>query len=375
MDIEEEKHCGVKRNYQQYEGADEARDRKTFRNNMYSAHKETFVFSYQKDHSMFVGPKDLQELKTLDLEGDRKTARVTLAKSKALLPLARMSDAEALAFLDDWVRPHKKPDNRKLKSISGRGAAREAIRRKKAYEQEVLIKLALTDKRFNKKLACQQLGIKYSSLMNLINKQKRRPARVLKRRFYGFLTNQRYLAFLEDFLSRPENGASTLGLIRLKFLQHFKGEVEHVSFQTIGRMLKRISFTKKRAGKYLMKRNSPVNLQERKDKALTFLENLKAGHNIIAIDETGINSQLVPVYIWARKGKKVVLNVPPRTTNTSVLAAVSLKGICGFQLFNGAVTALDFGAFICSLINSHPTIKQNLDRTVFFMDNARIHKA
>lgn len=96
---------------------------------------------------------------------------------------------------------------------------------------------------------------------------------------------------------------------------------------------------------------------------------------IICIDETGINCQLVPLYIYARKGKKVCLSIPPKGTNISIIAATGVKGLYGFQVIQGGLSGGDFACFIVNLINNYPQIKLNLDIFVFFMDNASVHKA
>ena len=41
----------------------------------------------------------------------------------------------------------------------------------------------------------------------------------------------------------------------------------------------------------------------------------------------------------------------------------------------GPILAKDFGAFLVKLINKYEYIQNNLDKFVFYMDNASIHKA
>jgi hypothetical protein len=58
-----------------------------------------------------------------------------------------------------------------------------------------------------------------------------------------------------------------------------------------------------------------------------------------------------------------------------VLAAISEEGLIGFKIFACPITAKNFGGFLIELINSYPNIKNNLNKLIFFMDNASIHKA
>ena len=81
------------------------------------------------------------------------------------------------------------------------------------------------------------------------------------------------------------------------------------------------------------------------------------------------------VYIWSGKGKNEILNVSLKGTILSVIAAVRIEGICGFQMFKAGVTSKDFGAFMCNYSNNTPSIKENLDRTIFFINRAATHKA
>jgi len=64
--------------------------------------------------------------------------------------------------------------------------------------------------------------------------------------------------------------------------------------------------------------------------------------------------------MWAKKGRKVCLNVPPKGTNLSLIAAVGKDKIYGFQIFQGSLTAKDFGAFLVNVIDNDPHIKTNL---------------
>ena len=51
------------------------------------------------------------------------------------------------------------------------------------------------------------------------------------------------------------------------------------------------------------------------------------------------------------------------------------ENLLGFMFFEGSVTSKDFLCFLIKLLKKFPLIKSNLKSTVFFMDNATIHKA
>ena len=44
------------------------------------------------------------------------------------------------------------------------------------------------------------------------------------------------------------------------------------------------------------------------------------------------------------------------------------------MIFKGLIEANDFGGFIIRLLQKYPEIEQNFEKTVFYMDNASIHK-
>jgi len=61
--------------------------------------------------------------------------------------------------------------------------------------------------------------------------------------------------------------------------------------------------------------------------------------------------------------------------NLRLTAAVSPEKIYGFQILEGGITAKDFGCFLINLLNSNQEIKEDLDSTIFLLDNANVHKA
>ena len=49
--------------------------------------------------------------------------------------------------------------------------------------------------------------------------------------------------------------------------------------------------------------------------------------------------------------------------------------ILGYQIFQKAITARDFGAFLINLIRSCALQTNGLDKYVFFLDNSKVHHA
>ena len=124
-----------------------------------------------------------------------------------------------------------------------------------------------------------------------------------------------------------------------------------------------------------MERNKPSTKTLRNMVVRETLGFFKAGYKFVYLDETGFNNNLIPIYNYSKKGEKAFCLCPKQSKNISVLAAISSSGLIGYQAFQGSVKAKDFGSFLITLIQNTPEISNNLAKTVFVFDNARIHHA
>ena len=60
----------------------------------------------------------------------------------------------------------------------------------------------------------------------------------------------------------------------------------------------------------------------------------KGDVEIIFIDESGFNiDNQGRVYGWSKKGVPIIQNVPLKIKNTTLCAAISNKGVIGYQIF------------------------------------------
>jgi hypothetical protein len=112
---------------------------------------------------------------------------------------------------------------------------------------------------------------------------------------------------------------------------------------------------------------------KRYNDTISFLSQIKQEAQMIFIDESGFNNHVIPIFGYAKKGRKCVVEVHPKTSNISVLAAITQSCLLGFQIFRGSVKAKDFGCFLINLIEFSPEILGRKDP--MFLDNASIHKA
>jgi hypothetical protein len=144
-----------------------------------------------------------------------------------------------------------------------------------------------------------------------------------------------------------------------------------LSTRTVGRMVRMCNFKKKRCIPQFYQRNNPEVIEKRYYDTLSFIVNMNT--QVIFIDESDFNNNIIPIFGWARKGEKCVKRVAPQHRNTSIVAAISQSEILGFQIFRGSVNARDFGCFLINLIECYPEILEN--QSLLLCDNASVHKA
>lgn len=190
-----------------------------------------------------------------------------------------------------------------------------------------------------------------------------------------FIITQEMYDEVEKFMSEQKYTPPTLNIIRTHLITHFNLDNWRISLPTVSKILKRLSFSRKRTKKYIARRNLEITIEKRRIVALELISALKGNMEIIFIDETGFNQSLVPLYGYSKVGEKCWVKTNAKTQNYTVLAAITRTQVLGFQIFKGSVTAEDFGAFISSLLNRYSRILLNPSKYIFFMDNAPIHKA
>ena len=64
-----------------------------------------------------------------------------------------------------------------------------------------------------------------------------------------------------------------------------------------------------------------------------------------------------------------------RGNNLSGLSAINDEKLLGYMIFKGSVKSSDFGGFLLCLLKNYPIIINSLNKSIFCLDNAAIHKA
>jgi transposase len=86
-------------------------------------------------------------------------------------------------------------------------------------------------------------------------------------------------------------------------------------------------------------------------------------------DETGISNQAVYGRSFAPKGRTPVLRRPPTRRTLSMISAVTDRGTLRFMLYEGALNATLFLAFLQRLVRSAG------GKVFLIVDNLKVHKA
>ena len=339
--------------------------------------KNKFIYFYRRKHTSFVRQVDLAKPSLFKFLPAGIHTKITFSSSQSLCIPSPLHEEEGLDLCKAWLTVECSKDASKAYCPHPNRVANVSAKSIEKQKQKKLIEELSRPSAavYNKQKLCRLYNISYSKLKYILHKNKAATGGLAPSQKRQCYVQEKHLTYLKTFLSNPKNNISTLLSLKQELLSKFPNELEQISLSTISRMIKRINFSRKRCAKYLYRRNTDLMLELRKDVTLTYLNYVKQGKRIISIDETGVNGQLIPAYVYSKKGKRVCLPVMPKGVNHTVIAAVDKEGLIGFSVLAGGASATDFGAFMCDLVCSSPDIKENLHNVIFFMDNCAIHKA
>jgi transposase len=137
---------------------------------------------------------------------------------------------------------------------------------------------------------------------------------------------------------------------------------------TICRAIRTMGFTRKRVKPVVIARNEERVIESR----YIYSCMIWPIHDdkLIFVDESGFNLHLAPHYGYAPRGLDSHISIPTQPgTNLSLLMAVSIDGIVGWEFHKGAYNAVLFTQW-CRL-NLFPKIRGR--EMIVIMDNASIH--
>lgn len=139
-----------------------------------------------------------------------------------------------------------------------------------------------------------------------------------------------------------------------------------ISKTTIYNILKEMKITKrKNRVRFISVKHKDILSQEI-NKLKTKIDEIDQ-NNIISIDETSIDTHIVPISIWGERGTRTVYKrfVNARKRFTVLLATNNKKIIC-YKIVKNSANSIIFIDFIKDILKKYP-------KSYLFMDNARIH--
>jgi transposase len=173
-----------------------------------------------------------------------------------------------------------------------------------------------------------------------------------------------------DVLSRVsgvitrDNSLTQLGVSRA--LSEFNISM---SQSTVSRCLKKLQITRKILSKVPIERNSQRVIDLRYNYVREI--NVFQDRQFVFLDECGFNLHTSRNYGYSPINTKAYINVPGnRGQNISLMAAISITGIVGYEIIDGAYSGDSFMDFITRLLV--PFFTEN-PGCILIMDNCRFH--
>lgn len=151
-----------------------------------------------------------------------------------------------------------------------------------------------------------------------------------------------------------------------KFIKHLQKKFSMlISKNTLYGWFSKLNITYKKINKkktFVCKKKDQL-LKKLKEE----IDNVDDKNNIISIDESHFELNMIQSKGWNSKGKKIYKNMyGKRKKSISLLMAISNNKVIGYSIHSKTINAVSFTDFIKSIDN---------DKYTYLMDNARIHHA
>ena len=142
-----------------------------------------------------------------------------------------------------------------------------------------------------------------------------------------------------------------------------------VSQSTVSRVLKRVSYTRKRLTRVPVERNTPQMIENRRSYARG-MANLR-DENLIFLDECGFNKHTSRAYGYSPINTKAVKHVQGnRGRNISLLCMINVNGGVEYEVHNGAINAEILTNFLENKLAANTA---GSAITTLVLDNVRFH--
>ena len=337
----------------------------------------TLLFTTGKQHSSFLMPHSLDYIPDSKLATSNQSAKLELEKRIKLgywdTPSIQLLAAALEFYINvnhDGVGRFAQQTATKLSRVMERSIQKKQERQSNQYEAISLHLQGTPHKIITSKVKVKPKTLK--KWIQLFDKGQlfKQPANAQRQH-----QTQKYLDAICGFLSHSKRVCSTLSEIKRYLLDRFAMELPSISISTISKWVKKAGFSRKRLSAVVKDRNGVEMVQKRKKAAIEISQHISEKKEIIYIDEVSFNQDMVPIYGYSQIGKPAFATKRVKGENFSVVAAVTNRSFLGFQIFKTSIAAQEFGFFLVSLLKAYPEICKARSNYIFFMDNARTHKA
>ena len=336
-----------------------------------------YVYATDKNHSRLLCPHDPAYHYDSILSNEHAAAHITLKERITL----GYFDRPTAQDLEAAVENHLTASIGNVESESGPSSTQiskaklKQLNKDDETKSQQKLAISLNLDKFPHEYIVTKVGVKPQTLkkwIRLYNKgellKEHKPPANLK-------VQQKFLDAIGAYLNHPKRMCTTLNEIRKYLLSTFPMDLDELSVATVYRWVKKNGFSRKRLSAHVKDRNSAEMVTKRYAACLKLAHHLLHEKEVIYIDEVSFNQDLVPIYGYSQIGKPAFSTKRVKGQNHSVVAAVTRNRFLGFQIFHTSVAAKEFGFFIISLLNAYPEIRDSRNNYIFYMDNARTHKA
>ncbi len=358
--------------------------------NIDSDQKETFLFIYKRDHTVYISSDaDLQSL-DLSWKKSAQAAKITMHKQRfeglednnnqldenccwewlkknldedIVKPYYLQSDPDVLMIEEDT------PDVIILENNGTGTPKNDNIHNEKAD----IIKLAtgLRQQGYTITAIANHFNMNISTLSLWLKQYKKSNKVPAKRGGNNGKLGQIHRDYITQLLDNKDKLVSSLREIKSSLDNKFNMKVH---LNTVHKTIKTLGYTKKKAKMIPMDRNSERVINLRKKIVMQMISKWSCKKIPIFIDETGFQNSMLQEY-YSKKGEPVYKKGGVvKTTVITVILAITNDTLIGYQCFKREITASDFHAFLTEFLKNNQDIYDHLDDYVFVMDNSPIHK-
>ena len=256
-----------------------------------------------------------------------------------------------------------------------RKASKKVMKNRSLYFTTSKLKKMIREN-FNASYISFITGMNKQAIIRLIQKFKKNKPLTKEKRGRKSKISEIELNHLKEILQYDKNLLMPSKLILKKWSDECGWAAKKISISHFKRILHSMNMTYKKTQGYYKAKNTESNKDFQQIFSCYLLKQISIQKKLIFIDEAGFNLQGNKNYAWSWKGIPLSLQKSFKSSNYSVIGAISEKEFIGMMIIRGPVNSEIFCGFISCLIQNlfESKMCQNPEDFVLVMDNAHCHK-